>query len=989
MNILFSWLSIPRMIGIWIDTIAFSLVDNAYNLIVFFAGASFFENGAIKKIMNSIYVIISLFALFRLALLLVNAMISPDKLYDNKVGIGKIGLNVVIMFVLLIITPTIFRYARELQTFVVEKDIIGRMFGLGVANFSTYTEDGNSEKKDDGYNPGIVMQKMVINSLIYPDEEFYDSETNEINTETCTGKCPGIIEDYNTMMGGDYNVDYAWLSRQVTVSLKVNDKEVYVLHYYFIVTLAVAGFIVYILFSFAIDISVRSVELAALEILSPLFIVTYIDPKSATSGPFHNWLTTTLKTYVSLFIKLAIISLMLVLVTLANNIKLPSGGGLFAKILMLFGILIFAKKAPTWISNMIGVKDAGIGGLSIGKKLGGAALIGGATASAISKGKNALTGAGLGAVKNAHAARKAKKLGLSDAGDRARNRVRDAYKENRNNNSEGRLKSAASAIGQTYFKEAGKNMKNWGNTFAAGASGVLTGVIQGAKDGSSAKDVKDINSKTSATAKATLERYAPGYQSIPSKIGEKANKTINSIADNRFGGRDAVENKVYDVQKEKEGMKTAKKMYGDTKVMTDNGKRKTLVNPVDRKEANQMINSVNGQLANNATLASGIASIFGTSNFSGTNVEGLCTAFLTQRLKKDDSGNVVRNNDGSYVLDNGATLKIDRDSNGRLGAVIGTDERGNNIVTSFSDYCTRAESGRILTEGGLANFATIAQANAITNADRVITNNQQISNANQQAAAANDQMMTFMNNVKSMSADASRAIDNLVNAMKQNTLSTNQYNDVMRGLNISFNDLGDEQRRLMTQALDLDTRINNAVSAEQSGHPLTDANGNPINIDELREQKAECEERKNVVDSVISETSSYTDEQKDAMRHYEALYGTDGTGASGAIGALDSIPGLMPGTSASFMATINLRDEATETSRKLTAENEKIKTEIKVDIDTYGDSSYYKPEDFDGTHTQDFLESVEKGYVKERMTAAKEKAEKKKDRLLSDDKDKK
>ena len=33
LEILFSWLSIPRTIGIWIDSIAFSLVDNIYDLI--------------------------------------------------------------------------------------------------------------------------------------------------------------------------------------------------------------------------------------------------------------------------------------------------------------------------------------------------------------------------------------------------------------------------------------------------------------------------------------------------------------------------------------------------------------------------------------------------------------------------------------------------------------------------------------------------------------------------------------------------------------------------------------------------------------------------------------------------------------------------------------------------------------------------------------------------------------------------------------------
>ena len=71
LDILFSWLSIPRMIGIWIDSIAFSLIDNAYNLIVYFAGNEFFDIKIINDLKENVYMIVFMFALFRLALLLI------------------------------------------------------------------------------------------------------------------------------------------------------------------------------------------------------------------------------------------------------------------------------------------------------------------------------------------------------------------------------------------------------------------------------------------------------------------------------------------------------------------------------------------------------------------------------------------------------------------------------------------------------------------------------------------------------------------------------------------------------------------------------------------------------------------------------------------------------------------------------------------------------------------------------------------------------
>ena len=405
LEILFSWLSIPRTIGIWIDSIAFSLVDNIYDLIYAFASATFFEESMILTIMNNTYIAISIFALFRIALILVNAMINPDKLSDKENGIGSVLRNLVVMFVLLIFTPLLFREANYIQSKVVEGNYIQKIF---------LPNNAQSEK------PGTEMKKIAMGALIHPDDAFatYDSTTGLYTPkDTCTGKCETAVSDYNTMIQSDAKGMFSVFTKHIGRTEKVDEdgdgekETVYVYTYMFVVTLIVGCFITYILFTFGLDIAIRAVELAVLQMIAPLFIVTYIDPKSAKTGPFHNWLKTVGKTYASLFIKLAILSLMIMFISLIDQIKVSDNVGLIGKLVILLAILIFAKKAPKWIGDMIGVdgETSGLGGL--GKKIGSAALVGGA----LTKTGHAAAGAVAGGVVAAHNQLRNRRQGRRDA----------------------------------------------------------------------------------------------------------------------------------------------------------------------------------------------------------------------------------------------------------------------------------------------------------------------------------------------------------------------------------------------------------------------------------------------------------------------------------------------------------------------------------------------------------------------------------------------
>lgn len=606
-KILFSWVAIPRFIGIWIDSIAFALVDDLYNLIVDFSKLEFFSSDAIKSVMKSTYVVISIFALFRIAIILVNAIINPDKLTDSKNGFLPVLRNFVLMFVLLVLTPRLFTEAYKIQSTIVEGNYIQKLFLRSSAKAE---------------NPGKELKKIVVSSLVYPDKNFatYDvKEGYKINgpyADKCDGNCKKAIEAYNDDVLTGNDGMFTTLSKYIGTSKKVDTNDdgdsetIFVYNYMFIVTFVAGIFITYVLASMGLDIAIRAVELAVLQIISPLFIVTMIDPKSVQSGPFKKWLQTVGKTYVSLFIKIAILTLMTLLISILNTASLDSLGFL-GKLVAILAILIFAKKAPKWIGNMVGVEgdSAGLGGL--GKKLGSAALVGGALSKGLEgakkfgtqKGKNFLgnrvrnTAARIGGMKEAH----------------------KANKELKNNPNSNQKKQSLWQSGRAAAKlsKANNYGKNSEGLFKDIAGGYMAGRL-------------NIN---------------PEAKSLSAKLKEKSELSAKSYNEKIGNTQEAIQKR----KEMAENYAEAKQLYNDVSLGTDgdrlmvngpNGKN-VYVNPRGDKEINQAI----GYATSNYEAFSQI----GNNLINSKNGE---LSIDTNGNVIDTNGKVIANSAAEYALNN-------------------------------------------------------------------------------------------------------------------------------------------------------------------------------------------------------------------------------------------------------------------------------------------------------------------------------------------------
>lgn len=351
MNILIGWLTPIRTIFLFLDTIAFSLVDNVFDLFQIFAENQIFSDDAVRSLMNNIYVLVSIIAFFRLAMLLVNSILDPDKLLKKKEGLSSIFGRTVLMLVLLVFSPFIFDELNDFQNYIISENVIVKTI-LGGTNGSNDIAASNTSKYFS--DAGKTMQKIVITTLIKPEEKFFvegeagvqdylnnktiaDDASNGHQalldegyvTEDCNKTCRKAMAQYHQMINqtskGGFKLrrllGYIGGSAEVEVEGSNGDSEdLYYYEYTSILTTITAVFLTYVMLSWSIDIAVRSVELAVLRIISPLFIATIVDPKSTASGGyFNNFLKRYAKTYADLFLKLAIISLAILLISLVQD----------------------------------------------------------------------------------------------------------------------------------------------------------------------------------------------------------------------------------------------------------------------------------------------------------------------------------------------------------------------------------------------------------------------------------------------------------------------------------------------------------------------------------------------------------------------------------------------------------------------------------------------------------------------------------------------
>ena len=345
---------------LWLDQSVYWFAAQCYQLFMKLSTAQIFTDDFFSSFAKRIYAILGVFMLFYLVYALLNAIVDPDKLTNDK-GVGKIAVNLIISLTLLGLLPNIFDLAYRMQNFVLSSNLLGAVIlGSDVVDISD--SESVKENNESLIRFGDYASFTVLNSFLNP-ENVNPTLDNGYNWY---GVKEEILEDGNWK-------NLTLLSDAVSNGTSIDGENV-VVTYRPLVSTAAGIFLIYILLSFTLDLGVRVVKFAFYELLAPIPIVLRIIPSK--KGTFDKWLKQTLSVYFEVFVRVAImyIAIYFINAITSNSVIvsdwLENGGaqGKLALAIIIMGVFAFAKQAPKIISDVLGIETGGLK-LGIGDKL--------------------------------------------------------------------------------------------------------------------------------------------------------------------------------------------------------------------------------------------------------------------------------------------------------------------------------------------------------------------------------------------------------------------------------------------------------------------------------------------------------------------------------------------------------------------------------------------------------------------------------------------
>ena len=347
----------------------------------------------VETIYKNVYIILAVFMVFKLTVAFLQYIVDPDKMTDKESGIGKIIAKVITMFALMIIFPIIVftpmssysSIARGIDKpilQVLQSGVLKTLPKLLMGKENNPDKEVNEEVANEAGKNGKELALNMIEFFFYPSECDSDSSSTNSSGTTSGTSC-------NAYHIGDFNDLY----------LHVNDRNngKYYYQYMWPLTTVAGVVLVIILIGIAVDVAVRTFKLIILEMIAPIPIMSYIDPKSSKDGAFSSWLKEFIKTFLDLFFKLGSIYILLLLLSrlfikndqaLFKDIdKLGFSAKGFVYVFLTIGLFKFVKDIPKFVKDVLGIKDSGDGGVFGGlKSIGTAAGFLGGTAAGLAGG---------------------------------------------------------------------------------------------------------------------------------------------------------------------------------------------------------------------------------------------------------------------------------------------------------------------------------------------------------------------------------------------------------------------------------------------------------------------------------------------------------------------------------------------------------------------------------------------------------------------------
>ena len=417
--------------------------------------------GIIDSFRNRIYAILGVIMLFKLTISFFQLMFEPDKVLDSKKGVAKIFRNVFIVIIVIMLLPTGFNLLYKAQ----------KVF-LPVLPRILFAEEKTTSNVDETVKKNSSQMSLILlRSFFSPRRDAnnnYASVDGTKEIESIKEFSEKIIENDNSGFlgfGSHYRYEYKWPLSTI-----------------------VGAITVFLLFSITLKVAIRVFKMIILEMIAPIPVISLLDVSDKKDQAFYSWLQNLISTFLDIFLSLGTIYIVLYFINALSTDKLfidyGAAEGLkedpmrlaYLKVILILGLLKFAKDIPGFVKSIIGVKDDN---KELSATIGG--IVGGMTGTALGAvgglvGGRSLTGALTGAVAGARTGYANGKKGGSSieayrAGGSLASQIRTGNKDAKMRSITDVIQDKASSIQkssvqrkynatQWHLEQARKNMKN-------------------------------------------------------------------------------------------------------------------------------------------------------------------------------------------------------------------------------------------------------------------------------------------------------------------------------------------------------------------------------------------------------------------------------------------------------------------------------------------------------------------------------------------------
>ena len=410
-----------RRIFFTLDTIVYGLIPNVYALLIQITRTSIFTQVEINTFAKRIYALIGVFMLFKVTVSVINYILNPDDFTDKEKGFTNVIKRIILSLVMLVLCPYIFQEAYNLQSIILEENTImnlvfgspskdfedlygddtkhsgnnlyvdqaGRkiqftlMYAFAQPNYDDFSGSNydladcrNTYMKDSNYNYTFRASDITSKGQSYYIYELnpgcwgtYDASTDMYSGGPLYGLFneADLGNEFQNYAQGVAQQSFSLFFRKDIITAKEAEDGRYFVNYRLGISTAVGVATLYLFLMFCVDIAIRSIQWSFLQMIAPIPILSYCDPKSGKDGMFKKWFDKCKKVYLDLFIRLFALYFGIYIITFIGTFRDVVTGeeismmdNWILSIFMILGILMFVKKLPEFLKETLSLDGSGM-----------------------------------------------------------------------------------------------------------------------------------------------------------------------------------------------------------------------------------------------------------------------------------------------------------------------------------------------------------------------------------------------------------------------------------------------------------------------------------------------------------------------------------------------------------------------------------------------------------------------------------------------------